>query len=133
VLQCFVDGDCSCLGRLLHPLALLLPLFLCFACRYLLDAGDANVNVKNALGDTALMVAASLPQHRSSVRLLLSENADVNEQNLSGKTALMIATAAGLLKTAALLLEGGRSCADVPSPYSYRLGGGLFCPVVLAP
>jgi ankyrin repeat protein len=75
--------------------------------RYLLNAGDADANVKNALGDTALMVASSVRTRCNCVRLLLSENADVNAQNLAGKTALIIATTSGLMKTAALLLEGG--------------------------
>ena len=55
----------------------------------LLDSG-ANVNMKNYLGWTALMMASDYG-YKEVVKLLIDNNADISKKNSAGKTALTLA------------------------------------------
>lgn len=74
------------------------------AVKLLLDSG-ADVNAKNALGSTALMLAADQPE---KARLLIAKGADVNAASKMGRTPLMIAAHCdGCSATVKLLIEKG--------------------------
>jgi len=72
------------------------------AVKGLLSQG-ADVNVKDAKGNTVLMAAAQ-GGHREVVDKLLSQGADVNAKNKRGSTALMYAAYNGRLKVVKVLL-----------------------------
>ena len=71
-----------------------------------LIAGGYDVNAKNYLGETALMIAA---QNNSAdvARLLLEAGADVNAKDDEGKTALMWAADNGATGVVELLKAAG--------------------------
>jgi ankyrin repeat protein len=79
--------------------------------RYLLD-NQANVNVKDNLGETALTMAAA-GGHRAIVELLLSRGAEVNAKGLLGYTALHQAAKYGFQAVIETLLANH---ADVNAP-----------------
>jgi ankyrin repeat protein len=60
--------------------------------KLLLDYG-ANLNAKNSVGDTALMIAASggVIDLTPAAKLLIERGANIETRNKRGETALMIA------------------------------------------
>jgi len=71
------------------------------------DALETNlVNVRDTLGDTALMFA-SVAGYFDIVDLLLDRQAEMEHQNLLGRTALMLASEHGHAKVVNRLLYGG--------------------------
>ena len=75
--------------------------------KFLIDKG-AEVDARNARGDTALLLAAS-GGHAGVVAALMAARADKDAQNEFGDTALIIASRNGDAKTVRLLLDGGVS------------------------
>ena len=105
------------------------------AARLLVEAG-ANVNARDAEGDTALLIAARI--HREKVPLLIAAGADVNAESESGWTALAIAARQGWRHTEtarALVLAGAdtaraeaalrRACQDDDDRTRRDLAGAL--------
>lgn len=72
---------------------------------YLADHG-ADLETRDAQGDTALIIAIRHGNHRMA-RHLVTEGADVNVQDTEGKTAIQIAKEAGLRDIAQLLKRQG--------------------------
>jgi ankyrin repeat protein len=70
-----------------------------------LDAG-ANVNARDDLGDTPLILVAQY-DHTATARLLLERGADVNARDKQGMTALMEAAKGGHAAAVELLLGHG--------------------------
>ncbi len=66
----------------------------------------ANLEVKDAQGDTALIIAIRHGNHRLA-RHLVAEGADVNVRDAKGKTAIQIAKQTGLRDIAQLLKRQG--------------------------
>ncbi|MCH8296136.1 VCBS repeat-containing protein, partial [Candidatus Poribacteria bacterium] len=67
----------------------------------------ANVNAKNALGNTGLMIAA-IQGHVAVGRLLVEQGADVNVKNIKGNSALIFSIhATGNVDFARMLIENG--------------------------
>lgn len=58
--------------------------------KFLLESGEINVNKKDRVGTTALMLAA-YHAHHEVLTYLLNQGAEVNTQNKKGKTALVAA------------------------------------------
>ena len=76
-----------------------------FAAERILRKTDANVNLQNSLGLTALHIATSLNRIDSVQSLLLGRpNLNVNQQANLGQTALMIAARNGFTEIVKLLL-----------------------------
>ena len=73
--------------------------------RLLLEA-DANKNLANGNGDTAIKLA-SQEGHLELVRLLLDAGADKNSANNNGYTALMAASDGGHIEVVRMLLAAG--------------------------
>jgi ankyrin repeat protein len=65
-----------------------------------------DVNIKNYVGDTALIVS-SLLNHMNIAQILINNNANINIQNLHGDTALMLASMNNNVNIVKLLLENG--------------------------
>lgn len=76
------------------------------AIKVLLEVG-ANLQLKDANGNTALMWAISSEDFPKTVKLLLKNNAQIDEKNNEGITPLMIASERGLIKSVKVLLENG--------------------------
>ena len=76
------------------------------AAVHLIRKWEAEVNLKNEDGLTALMIA-SLSGQCAIVKLLLENKADVNQQNINGWSALMLACREGHLKIVEMLVEYG--------------------------
>ncbi len=88
-----ITGNGSCRGEHLKIAELLL-------------VSDADVNIKNNSGETALMVAVK-EGNLEMVEFLLEKDAAIGERDWLGYTALMFAAEKGHLKIAELLLENG--------------------------
>jgi len=73
--------------------------------QWIIDAG-ANVNAKNNIGGTPLMIASQYG-HEVCVKLLLDVGADVNAKNKDGWTALMFASRYGHKDVVELLKKHG--------------------------
>jgi ankyrin repeat protein len=71
-----------------------------------LAAHGADLETRDAQGDTALIIAIRHGNHRMA-RHLVTEGADVNVQDTEGKTAIQIAKEAGLRDIAQLLKRQG--------------------------
>lgn len=89
----------------------------------LLVSHRAAVEIRSALGNTALMLAARQYGNVQTVRLLLDHGADANATNRFGATALMAAVAADDADMVRLLLDHG---ADVNSKPQMDQDGFLF-------
>ena len=66
---------------------------------------DADVDARNAKGNTALILACLQPQNDEVVQLLLENGADVDRQSDRGNTALIGAALYGHDPTVRLLLD----------------------------
>ena len=75
-------------------------------CKIALESGLFDVNMKDNVGNTALMYAVGREDY-NTVKLLLDNGADVNMQNKYGRTALMYAVDRGDYNTVNLLLDNG--------------------------
>lgn len=82
---------------------------------------NANVNIKDSSGNTALMYAIK-DEEIAVVRKLIARGADVNAKNAEQETALMIASILGHRDVVKLLLEKG---ADVKAQ-TYGWGTTAF-------
>ncbi len=71
--------------------------------RWLLETLEMNVNQKDELGDTALMVAASRG-NAECVRLLIQAGADIHQKNISGERAVALSKSPEVAK---LLIDAG--------------------------
>ena len=67
---------------------------------------DANINVRNVKGETALSQAA-LVGNNNMIGIMVDMGAEVNKGDTNGNTALMAASYAGHVSTVRLLLERG--------------------------
>merc|ERR1712071_237038 len=67
---------------------------------------EANMNVRNVKGETALHLAA-LVGNNNMIGIMVDLGADVNRVDTDGNTALMAASYAGHVSTVRLLLERG--------------------------
>jgi cytohesin len=95
--------------------------------RFLLEHG-ADPNRKTRRGQTALMGAATSPDHSLDiVRALLEKGADVQALNADGHNSLHEAAGAGNTQVVALLLEKGL---DINAKTTEPTGG--FTPLILA-
>ncbi|ETE74131.1 Ankyrin repeat domain-containing protein 29, partial [Ophiophagus hannah] len=74
----------------------------------LLNSGRVDVDCKDSLGSTALMVA-SYYGHKECVRELVLQGADINLQRETGATALFFAAQQGHNDIVKLLFEYGAS------------------------
>lgn len=71
-------------------------------------AAGADVNAKDPVGRTALMLAAGSEYFaRETIQLLIDQGADVNAQSATGETALDFARRAGQAQVADLLAKAG--------------------------
>lgn len=82
-----------------------------FLVRFLVNGGAVEVDKPGQLGNTALMLAASIARV-DMVQLLLTHGADVSEENNKEQTALLLATKNGCLEIVRIILTAG---ADVNS------------------
>jgi hypothetical protein len=100
-----IDVNCK-LGRDEHN-ALMLVSFVGDADKvaHLLAAG-ADLNARNVLGQTALIIASGR-WSIESLKLLLEAGSNVNATTRAGETALMVASKHGRLDAVKLLLEAG--------------------------
>jgi ankyrin repeat protein len=73
--------------------------------RWLVGHG-ADLNQKDAAGDTALLLAARSGNHRLALHLV-DEGADVNVHDAAGRSAIAVARAAGQLDIVSLLQRYG--------------------------
>jgi len=64
----------------------------------------ADINLKNNLGDTALMIAC-IGNNKNIVKLLINNNANINTQNNLGHTPLMAAAYFNHIKIAKILIN----------------------------
>ena len=113
---------------------------------FFLTRPGMDVNVRDNVGNTALMVACGAElrvpidkegetRYLPIVKLLLAYDADINLVNDEGKTALMLAEAAGMPRVAALIRAQaqfnslGSSIGSVPR----RAGAPMQRPVSLVP
>ncbi len=74
----------------------------------LLIGGGADPNVRSALGNTPLMVAAAAPSGALAVEQLLAHGADIIPRNKSGRNALRNAANGGNVATVRQLLAKAR-------------------------
>src|SRR5579883_623078 len=81
--------------------------------RMLLAAG-ANVQVRTALGNTPLMLAARRAGNSRTVQLLLKRGAEATERNNGGVSPILAGAASGDVVTVRLLLDAGAKVDDFP-------------------
>ena len=75
-------------------------------CQLLLDHGELNLEERDPLGNTALMLAA-MTGRESTVALLLSRGASVEMRNKKGVTPLLAALGKGHTRVCKLVSLGG--------------------------
>ncbi|MBQ8750202.1 MAG: ankyrin repeat domain-containing protein [Alphaproteobacteria bacterium] len=76
------------------------------ALKFLADKVDANINMKNSFGETALMIASDADRYMEA-KTLLDNGANIDEQDFSGRTALILASDANCFSVAGLLISRG--------------------------
>merc|ERR1712071_190218 len=72
---------------------------------------DANMNVRNVIGETALHLAA-LVGNNNMIGIMVDLGADINRVDTNGNTALLAASYGGHVSTVRLLLERGANIND---------------------
>ena len=82
----------------------------------LLVAAGANVQVRTALGNTPLILAARRAGNSGTVKLLLVRGADATRRNDVGISPILAAAASGDAQTVRLLLAAGAKVDDYPKP-----------------
>jgi ankyrin repeat protein len=80
----------------------------------LLVAAEANIQVRTALGNTPLLLAARRAGNSRTVKLLLERGADATERNEVGVGPVLSAAASGDVQTVHLLLDAGAKADDFP-------------------
>merc|ERR550517_1397233 len=93
-------------------------------CQLLLDHGELNLEERDPLGNSALMLAATTGRE-STVALLLSRGASVEMRNKKGVTPLLTALMKGHTRVCKLLLKTGKSDVKATTPDG-------FTPLLLA-
>jgi ankyrin repeat protein len=80
----------------------------------LLVAAGANIQVRTALGNTPLILAARRAGNSRTVKLLLQRGANPTERNEAGVGPVLSAAASGDVETVRLLLDAGAKADDFP-------------------
>ena len=93
-------------------------------CQLFLDNGELNLEERDPLGNTALMLAATTGRE-STVGLLLSRGARVEMKNKKGVTPLLAALGKGKTRVCKLLLKTGKADLKATTPDG-------FTPLLLA-
>jgi len=98
-------------------------------------AKGADVNVRNARGQTPLILALLESAPEAAATLMLAPKLEVNARNLSGESALMMACLRGNLSVAETLIERGAQVqTEGWTPLHYAASGenAALVPLLLA-
>ncbi len=101
----------------------------------LLVAAGANVQMRTALGNTPLILAARRADNSRTVRLLLDRGANATVRNDAGISPVLSGAASGDVETVCLLLDAGAKADDFPKSNQPRVAdsaAGLRTPLMWA-
>ncbi|CAB3385435.1 Hypothetical predicted protein [Cloeon dipterum] len=85
---------------------------------WILEQGDIDINAKNDLGDTPLLMACK-ELFSNVAELLLTRNVDVNVPDTRGKTAMHYAAERGKLGLVQKMYKKGEKMSEVPANLGY--------------